>query len=116
MCEKLWNLVKEAMWALMMLDTYDDDQQLLLMAVKREPSIFLIQESDWFLPIRYLGGEHLDIGDEKKQRCLPRKSFKGILIKAYLACRKIVRREKTQNREFAERMLSAARNEYSQNG
>ncbi len=63
---KFYQLIRDSMVSLLSLDCIDDDQQLLLMAYKREPSLFLIQPSDWFMPLKeYLGGEHLSTKDKK---------------------------------------------------
>lgn len=60
-CEELWDLVYKAMEALIMLDCIDDDQQLLLMAVRQNPTLFIIKQSNWFLPLKECGGEHLTV-------------------------------------------------------
>lgn len=60
-CETLWNHVKEAVEALLMLDAIDDDQQLLLMAYKKYPKDFHIHYSNWFLALKDWGGEHLKV-------------------------------------------------------
>lgn len=58
-CEKLWELMVDAMKALLMLDSIDDDQQLLLMAYRSAPEIFKISISTWFIPLKEYGGPHL---------------------------------------------------------
>lgn len=58
-CSELWTYVKKAMEALLMMDCIDDDQQLLLMAYRERPDLFEIHESDWFMPLKEYGGEHL---------------------------------------------------------
>lgn len=65
---ELWKLIKEAMNALIMLDCIDDDQQLLLMAYRIKPEIFEIHISDWFLPLKQYGGEHLTTNNKTATR------------------------------------------------
>lgn len=60
-CELLWNYCKEAMNALLLMEAIDDDQQLLLMAYKAHKEEFIIHYSDWFLPLKEYGGEHLKV-------------------------------------------------------
>lgn len=65
--ETLWQLIKQSVEALIMLDCIDDDQQLLLMAYKLRRDLFEIHESDWFLPLKEYGGEHLTIREKGNQ-------------------------------------------------
>ena len=58
---RLYALVRKAMESLLMLEAYDDDQQLLLMAYKWAPEDFIIHISDWFLPIKEFGGSHMKV-------------------------------------------------------
>ena len=39
----------------------DDDQALYLMSYRRNPGIFSLHKSDWFMPIRDFGGEHFKV-------------------------------------------------------
>lgn len=55
LCPVFWELTKEAMNNLLAVDLYDDDQLLLLMASRKRPDLFDIEESDWFLPIKTYG-------------------------------------------------------------
>ena len=55
LCPAFWELTKEAMNNLLAVDLYDDDQLLLLMASRKRPDLFDIEESDWFLPIKTYG-------------------------------------------------------------
>ena len=64
--ERFYQLIKNSMISLLSLDCIDDDQQLLLMSYKTEPDLFLIQPSDWFMPLKeYMGGEKLSIKEAK---------------------------------------------------
>ena len=52
----------DAMDALLRVGCMDDDQQLLLMAVRNNPDLFEVKTSFWFMPIKdYLGGDHLSV-------------------------------------------------------
>jgi protein YibB len=65
---ELWRMTKKATEALVMLDCIDDDQQLLLMAYREEPEIFEIHMSDWFMPMKEHGGEHLTVRPKVEQK------------------------------------------------
>lgn len=67
MIESFWMLLLECVKALLSLDCIDDDQQLLLMAYKRQPELFEIHISDWFMPLKEYGGEHLTISSKVKE-------------------------------------------------
>jgi protein YibB len=67
-CEDLWVLVKDAMEALLMIDCIDDDQQLLLMAYKRRSDLFEVHKSNWFMPLKEYGGEHLTVRETTLQK------------------------------------------------
>lgn len=60
-CEILWKYCKVAMNALLMLDTIDDDQQLLLMVYKAHPEEIFIYHSNWFLPLKEFGSMQLKV-------------------------------------------------------
>ena len=59
LANKFWNLIKNAMNSLLDCGFMDDDQTLMLMAYRKEPSIFDIKKSSWFMPLKECGGEHL---------------------------------------------------------
>lgn len=66
--DELFGDVKEAIKWLSSLDLIDDDQMWLAMINKMKPSFFEIHISNWFMPIKEYGGEHLSvkkIGDSK---------------------------------------------------
>ncbi len=65
---RLYELVRKAMESLLMLEAYDDDQQLLLMAYKWAPEEFAIHLSDWFLPIKQYGGDHMKLREVKQSQ------------------------------------------------
>ncbi len=93
-CSELWNLVYKAMEALLMLDCIDDDQQLLLMAVREKPELFDINQSEWFLPLKECGGEHLTIKMNGEYVIKKRKSRKNYWRN----------RKKTNRERYMERM------------
>lgn len=63
-CAKLWSYTKDAMQALLMLEAMDDDQQLLIMAYKCHSEDFHIHYSNWFLPIKENGAQHLKVRED----------------------------------------------------
>ncbi len=56
-----YTLIKKACESLLMLNVIDDDQQLLTMAYNWKPDFFEVHMSDWFLPLKENGGEHLSV-------------------------------------------------------
>lgn len=69
----LYQHVKEALKALLMIDAIDDDQQLLLMACKKyvnHASVggggYYVHKSDWFMAIKENGGEHMRVREKPK--------------------------------------------------
>ena len=82
LCCDLWNLVKNAMEALLMLDCIDDDQQLLLMAYKHKPELFAVNRSTWFEPLKLYGGEHLTI--RENTGVMERKTSKILALKIFI--------------------------------
>lgn len=98
MCEDLWNSVLAAMEALLKLECIDDDQQLLLMTYKYNPELFELHISDWFMPLKEYGGEHLTI--KEKEHVIERKY--SIYKKV---CNKLKERFiKNPNKIFSERI------------
>lgn len=116
LCEKFWNLMKKAMEALLMLDCIDDDQQLLLMATRECPEIFEIHQSDWFMPIKENGGEHLTIREKKNIQDKPdlTHKLKNIISnrKENIYHRHLLHFGKSQYGEYAYRVYTAARKHY----
>ena len=90
----LWRYCREAMLALISLDTIDDDQQLLLMAYKLHPEEFCIHQSGWFLPIKEFGGEHMKVRmdvEKRKGSTLKEKARKKLSTVKAVLLRKYVR-------------------------
>lgn len=63
-CRDLWNYCYMVMKSLIALDAIDDDQQLLMMVYKLYSEEFCIQYSNWFLPMKENGGEHLKVRED----------------------------------------------------
>ena len=66
LCDKFWNLVKLSMKSLIRVGFMDDDQLLILMAYRENKELFEIHISDWFLPLKENGGEHLTVRKKEK--------------------------------------------------
>lgn len=64
----LYEKIKDCMEALISLSTIDDDQMLMMMACKRWPELFELHYSDWFMPLKEYGGEHLTVRIKNKQK------------------------------------------------
>lgn len=113
--EELWKAVKEAMEALLMLDTIDDDQQLLFMAYRKQPELFEVHYTDWFMQFKDFGAGFLSInsGVEKKKM-----SCKGLLKEIYTVFKQTGKKffQDSKNIEYSKRLLDIARKEYPNNG
>ena len=91
-----WDLIRNAMITLIDVGLIDDDQTLMLMAYRKKPEIFNLMKSDWFMPLKDYGGEHLKI------KCLQNKiSFKDKMLKKY----RIKKRNKTYLKKFKKEFL-----------
>jgi len=66
-CELLWNLIKTQIESLIRVGFIDDDQLLLLMAYYESSDVFDIHISDWFMPLKENGGEHLTVKKKDKE-------------------------------------------------
>lgn len=77
LCSEFWNLTKSAMEALLDVGLYDDDQLLLLMASRKRPDLFIIEESDWFLPVKTHGNPEMRL-----RRALKRPWYKQFIVDA----------------------------------
>lgn len=80
-CSDLWSLTRSAMVSLTTVDLYDDDQLLLLMAYRARPEIFELHKSEWFLPLKEYGGNHLSV---KRQGTRPKHKQVVIDMRAYI--------------------------------
>ena len=96
--DKLWNLEKECMNELLDIGFTDDDQLVNLMMVRKQPLMFDVKLSDWFMPLKEYGGNHLTTKNTNrvykknllyKYRVIKRnyryiKRFKKLFLKDYL--------------------------------
>lgn len=103
--KELWELIKKAMEALLMLDCIDDDQQLLLMAYKAKPELFKIEISDWFMPLKEYGGVHLTIKEQTHKQVNEQQTY---INKIKSRVRRIIRGQKSNNKRFAKKMYNNA--------
>lgn len=106
MTKTLWVLVRESMESLVSLDCIDDDQQLLLMSYKRQSELFEIHISNWFMPLKEYGGEHLTVKDKTNAKSGWKRKMK-ILLKS-IKCLFVGDRKKS----FARRCIERARKYY----
>ena len=61
LAKKFWDLIKRSMDSLLNCGFIDDDQTLMLMASRIDPSLFNIIKSTWFMPLKICGGNHLNM-------------------------------------------------------
>lgn len=90
-CEQLYENLKIAMKSLLMLDCIDDDQQLLLMVYKMNKQEFCIKKSDWFMPLKEYGGNHLSVKTKKtnnKKSCKIKRIIRNLIDTRIVFCRK----------------------------
>ena len=80
--EILWKLLRNAMLALNKCGLMDDDQTILLMVYRAKPDLFDIHQSEWFMPLKEFGGEHLTLKQKKKNS--PLKKLLILIYGAYL--------------------------------
>lgn len=97
LADDLWNLTKKAMEALVMLDCIDDDQQLLMMSYRERPEIFDVHLSDWFMPMKEYGGQHLKMVEKVEEK---RSFLAEIKLKLYFIKRRLL---------FCKRIYDAAK-------
>lgn len=114
LAERLWELMKSAMEALLMLDAIDDDQLLLMMAYRKERNIFRVHKSDWFLPLKEYGGYHLtcrnkDLPIEKTPKEIKKEQTVLNKIERFMSRNKVV----GYNEELALRIFKASHKFYT---
>ena len=73
----LWEDVKEAMNSLLDVGFIDDDQTLLLMSAIKHRNRYNIIKSDWFMPLKEYGGNHLTIHKKELKYSLKDKLLRG---------------------------------------
>lgn len=82
----LWDLNKEAMISLNDVGLIDDDQLIHLMSYRKNPEIFSLIKSEWFLPLKTFGGSNLTKLKNKKNSKIREVARK---IKKYYRKRKL---------------------------
>lgn len=65
---ELWHLIRQAIVSLIEIRVLDDDQMLLLMAYYYKPEIFEVHKSDWFLPLKEMGADHLTVRNKQSRK------------------------------------------------
>lgn len=79
LAKNLWLDIKEAMNSLLDVGFLDDDQTLMLMVSRKYKNRYnVVQSSDWLMPIKEHGGEHLTIQRQKNKT-----KIKDIMLKRY---------------------------------
>lgn len=66
LAKQFWLDSKEAMQKLIEFGFIDDDQTLLLMISRTYKERYQVIKSDWFMPLKEFGGEHLTIKEKEK--------------------------------------------------
>lgn len=98
-----WQLVKNAMESLLMLDCVDDDQQLVLMAYKARPELFQVHVTGWQMIMKEMGASHMKLREKEPVRQENR--YKKIFRQTY---RKIFPNKNDLKRDYAKRCYEAA--------
>lgn len=109
--QKLWAYIVEAMHALLSLDCYDDDQQLLLMAYRWHSNDFILHKSYWFTGIKEFGGEHLSIRPEFIRKVSSRKTLRQKVKQVFRKIYYLLKNDHLQanSRDYGYRMKHYAR-------
>ncbi|MBR5564888.1 MAG: hypothetical protein IKW08_01855 [Roseburia sp.] len=102
-----WQLVRNAMEALLMLDCVDDDQQLVLMAYKARPDLFEVHVTGWQMGIKECGGSHMKLREIK-----PPKGENKIKKMIRLTVRKFIPNKKDPKRLYAAKCYEKAKRIY----
>lgn len=98
-----WQLVRNAMEALLMLDCVDDDQQLVLMAYKARPELFEVHVTGWQMAMVEMGAKHMKLKEQPEPQ--PENKYKKMLREFY---RKIVPNKNDPKRNYAKRCYETA--------
>lgn len=70
LAESLWIDVKSAMNSLLDVGLLDDDQTILLMISRKYKELYNVIQSDWLMPLKEYGGEHLTIQKKTSKMAL----------------------------------------------
>lgn len=98
-----WQLVRNAMEALLMLDCVDDDQHLVLMAYKARPDLFKVTVTKWQMALKLCGADHMKLREQK-----PPKGENKYKRMIRLAVRKFIPNKKDPKRLYAKRCYDTA--------
>lgn len=98
-----WELVRNAMEALLMLDCVDDDQLLVMMAYKAKPDLFKVEVTEWQLALKLRGGDHMRVKPAPQYK--KENKYKRIIR---LAVRKFIPNKKDPKRLYAKRCYDKA--------
>ena len=99
-----WELVRNAMEALLMLDCVDDDQQLVLMAYKARPDLFQVHITNWQMALKECGGDHMKVKEPEPPK--GENKYKRMLRLAY---RKVIPNKKDPKRLYAAKCYNKAK-------
>lgn len=61
-----WTLMRESMIELNNCGMIDDDQNIILMCLRKKPEFFSTHKSSWQLPLKQFGGDHLLLRSKKE--------------------------------------------------
>ncbi len=77
--ETFWNMMISNMRKLANIGIIDDDQNVILMCLRDNPSLFNTYKSSWQLPLKQFGGDHLALSPEyiNYSNSLKKKNFKN---------------------------------------
>ena len=98
-----WMLVRNAIEGLLALDCIDDDQLMVLMAYKARPDLFKVEVTEWQLPLKLRGGDHMRV---KPARVYKQENKYKRMIR--LAVRKFIPNKKDLKRLYVKRCYDNA--------
>ena len=98
-----WQLIRNAMEALLMLDCVDDDQLLVMMAYKARPDLFKVEVTEWQMALKLRGGDHMRVKPKKVYK--QENKYKRMLR---LAIRKFIPNKNDPKRLYAKRCYDTA--------
>jgi hypothetical protein len=102
-----WQMVREAIESLLMIEVLDDDQEMVLMAYKKYPENFVVHVADWQMGLKECGGEHMKV--RKKE---PVQGENKIRRAIRLAVRRVFPNREDPARRYAACCLEEARRIY----
>jgi len=98
-----WELIRNAMEALLMLDCVDDDQLLVMMAYKARPDLFKVEVTEWQMALKLRGGDHMRV---KPARVYKQENKYKRMIRLFI--RKFIPNKKDPKRLYAKRCYDKA--------